>query len=131
MIVKQVDAVVRHLCLDSHYLVYSSIIGLASLDVMTTYTASVVMGQYFAEVGLIASTLMKIAPDVWPLSMFIVESLMFGILAFFLSRGRNNTSTLNVLRWKLRLGYLPSLALLILVLNNTILVIIFAVPIIQ
>jgi hypothetical protein len=131
MKVLYVDAFLRHISTNSRYLIYASVVGLASLDVLSTFAASIVMGRFFVEVGLVANVLMSVMPDSWPVLMFFVESIMFGTVAFFMTRGKSGISSLKVLRWKLPLGYLPSIALSFLVLNNTMLVIIFAIPLIQ
>jgi hypothetical protein len=125
MKVVYVDTIGRYLSTDSRHWIYSSIIGLAALDVLSTYGASVVLGSLFAEVGLVAGLIMREAPTSWPLYMFVSELVMFSAVGFYLSRGKNSQASVRISKWNIRLAYLPSLTLLVLVLNNTILIAIF------
>src|SRR5262245_20383998 len=121
-----VDAFAHYFSTNSHHWIYSSIIGLAALDVLSTYGASIVLGRLFLEVGLVAGFLMKLSPDSWPVFMFISEAIIFSGVGFFLTRGKNVKSSIKVSRWNVPLAYLPALTLLVLVLNNTILIAIFS-----
>ena len=99
------------------------IIGILILsDVTTTYLAKIVLGPRFAEMGLIANSLMKVFGNNWPVAMFAAEFAVFGATTYWYSRGNKVMK----LRWlKVPMAYLPALALVALVANNSTVILAF------
>ena len=89
---------------------------LIACDVLTTYAAKIVLGSRFAELGLIAGNLMKAFGNSWPFAMFLSEFVVFGATTYWYARGNR---TLKLFGRNLPLAYLPTMALLALVANNS------------
>jgi hypothetical protein len=92
-------------------------------DVLTTYTAKIVMGEYFGEVGLVAGQLMKVFNDDWPLYMFLAEFSIFGATTFFFAKSK---SMVKMIKWKVPIAYMPAITVLTLIANNSVLIVLFA-----
>ena len=103
--------------------IYLIIALLITCDILTTYTAKIVLGQRFGEVGLIANLLMRAFGGNWPLAMFLTEFAVFGITTYFFAR---SNSSMKMLKWRLPMAYLPALTLLTLVANNSVVIMAFA-----
>lgn len=97
---------------------------LAFMDVLTTYMASLSLGNRFGEMGLISGYLIRSFPSTWPYLTFWSELAVFGLTALYFARHGSNRS-LRIARWSLPLAYLPSLALATLISNNSIAVLLF------
>ena len=91
-------------------------------DVMTTYTAKVVLGPRFGEMGLIANSLMKTFGSNWPVAMFLAEFAVFGVTTYWYAKGDR---VMKLFRLKVPMAYLPALALLALVANNSTVILAF------
>lgn len=98
------------------------IVSLVLGDVITTHVGTIVFGEYFGEIGLVANLLMKTIGDSWALAMFPIELAIFGMITFMFSRNKN---AFHISKKKLSLTYLPAIALSLLIANNIIQILIF------
>ncbi|MEO9321157.1 MAG: hypothetical protein ABI361_10825 [Nitrososphaera sp.] len=98
--------------------------GLAFMDVLTTYAASLSLGARFGEMGLVSGYLIRSFPNTWPYFTFWSELAVFGLTALYFAR-KGSSSSVKFARYSLPLAYLPSLALVMLISNNSLVVLLF------
>lgn len=91
-------------------------------DVLTTLTAKAVLGSAFGEVGLVANLLMGVFHEQWPVYMFFSEFAIFGATTFFFARSK---STFKMIKWRMRIAYMPAITLLTLIANNSVIIVLF------
>ncbi|MGH9876333.1 MAG: hypothetical protein ACRD3Z_00750 [Nitrososphaerales archaeon] len=92
-------------------------------DVITTHISTIVFGEYFGEVGLIANLLMRTFGESWSLAMFPIELAIFGMTTFAFSKS-NNSVRITITK-KMPLTYFPAIALALIIANNLVQLLIF------
>lgn len=95
---------------------YAVVVLLVFGDISTTFFSKMLLGANFGEIGLIANFLMSTVGDAWPVYMYPIEIVAFGLTTLLFSRSKNAISIGG--KKKLSLTYLPVIALLSLIGNN-------------
>jgi hypothetical protein len=102
---------------------YLTLAFLVLADVVTTHVSTVVFGEYFGEVGLIANFLMLTFEGSWQFVMFPIELGIFGIITYIFGRSDNSVHITSTK--KLPLTYFPAIALALIIANNLVQLAIF------
>ena len=102
---------------------YLVITFLVLADVITTHVSTIVFGEYFGEVGLIANFLMRAFEGSWQFAMFPIELGMFGTITYIFGKSNNSVHITNTK--KLPLTYFPVIALALIISNNLVQLLIF------
>jgi hypothetical protein len=92
-------------------------------DVITTHVSTIVFGEYFGEIGLIANFLMQTFEGSWQFVMFPIELGIFGIITYVFDRNNNSVHITSTKR--MPLAYFPTIALSLIISNNLIQLVVF------
>lgn len=102
-----------------------SVLGFLVLwDVMTTYMNIFVLADKFGEYGIIANIMMQLFGWSWGLAMIPIEFAIFASLTYVFSKSKD---VIKIGKLKVRLRYLPAIALAVIIVNNVANLVLFLV----